>query len=92
MEPIQIIEICHDLGISRRALQYSFEDLMNINPATYLRMLRLNGARNDLLNCGSGRTQVKDVVARWGFWHLSRFSAEYRSVYDELPSQTIARA
>jgi len=35
---------------------------------------------------------VKDVVAHWGFWHLSRFSAEYRALFGELPSDTLKRA
>jgi AraC family ethanolamine operon transcriptional activator len=48
-EPIPI-NVCYELGISRRALQYSFEDVLNINPGTYLLLLRLNGARRDLIN------------------------------------------
>jgi AraC family ethanolamine operon transcriptional activator len=91
-EPIQIINVCYELGISRRVLQYSFQDLLNINPVTYLRLLRLNGARRDLVNAYEKPLQVKDVVAHWGFWHLSRFSAEYKQIFNELPSQTLLHA
>lgn len=88
-EPMQIIDVCREIGVSRRALQYSFQDLLNINPVTYLRLLRLNGARRDLINAGEKPVQVKDVVARWGFWHLSRFSSEYKQIFNELPSETL---
>ena len=91
-EPVQIIDVCRALGISRRGLQYSFEDVLDINPMTYLRLMRLNGARRDLLNAAAVPTQVQEVVARWGFWHFSRFSAEYKKLFHELPSETLRRS
>lgn len=90
-EPLQIIDICRALGVSRRALQYSFQDVLNINPLTYLRLIKLNGARRDLVGTGENILQVQDVIARWGFWHFSRFSAEYKKMYNELPSETLRR-
>ncbi|WP_260956084.1 helix-turn-helix domain-containing protein [Pseudomonas citri] len=90
-EPTQIIDVCRELRISRRVLQYSFQDLLNINPVSYLRLLRLNGARHDLVNASDCTVQVKDVVASWGFWHLSRFSSEYKKIFNELPSETLSR-
>ncbi|WP_197082643.1 helix-turn-helix domain-containing protein [Bradyrhizobium sp. LTSP885] len=89
-DPLQIIDVCRALKVSRRTLQYSFTDVLGVNPATYLRVLRLNGARRDLLSADYDRPmQIKEVVARWGFWHLSRFSAEYRQLFGELPSATL---
>jgi AraC family ethanolamine operon transcriptional activator len=90
-EPIPI-NVCYELGISRRALQYSFEDVLNINPGTYLLLLRLNGARRDLINARWKPVQVKDVVERRRFWHLSRFSAQLRQIFNELPSQILQLA
>ena len=90
-EPLQVIDICRATGVSRRALQVSFQDVLGINPLSYVRLVRLNGARQALLHPTKG-LQVKDVVAKWGFWHLSRFSAEYRELFGELPSETLRRA
>lgn len=90
-EPLQIIDICRALGVSRRVLQYSFEDVLDTNPMTYLRLLRLNGARRDLVGAGNKPITVQDAMTRWGFWHGSRFSAEYRKMYGELPSETLRR-
>jgi AraC family ethanolamine operon transcriptional activator len=89
-QPLQIVDVCRALGVSRRALQYSFQDVLNVSPVAYLRLVRLNGARRDLVNA-SKTLQVKEVAARWGFWHLSRFSAEYKQMFGELPSQTLRR-
>ena len=90
-EPIQIIDICRALGVSRRVLQYSFQDVLAVNPLTYFRLLRLNGARRDLINAHEKQVAVQDVLMKWGFWHPSRFSAEYKKMYQELPSETLRR-
>lgn len=89
-EPLQVIDICRATGTSRRALQTSFQDVLGVSPLSYLRLVRLNGARQALLQPARG-LQVKDVVARWGIWHFSRFSAEYRELFGELPSETLKR-
>lgn len=89
-EPLQISAICRDLGVSRRALQYSFQDALGINPIAFVRIFRLNRARCDLTRTDA-HLQVKDVIDRWGFWHPSRFSGEYRQMFDELPSETLRR-
>jgi AraC family ethanolamine operon transcriptional activator len=90
-EPLQIIDVCRALRVSRRVLQYSFEDVLNTNPVAYLRLLRLNGARRDLVGAADRPVTVQEAMARWGFWHGSRFSAEYRKMYGELPSDTLRR-
>lgn len=85
--PLQVQDLCQSLQISRRTLQESFRHVLGINPLSYLRALRLDGARRDLIN---GRS-VKEVTETWGFWHWSRFSQEYRRLYGELPSTTARR-
>lgn len=82
-----IAEICETLGISRRTLQYSFQEIVGVNPATYLRIIRLNQARRDL----KAGISVTTAATNWGFWHFGRFAREYRDLFGELPSQTAAR-
>lgn len=89
-EPLSILDMCRTLGASRRKLQYCFQETLGTNPVAYLRALRLNAARRELLK-GASRVSVQDVAARWGFWHLSRFSSEYREMFGERPSQTLHR-
>jgi len=35
---------------------------------------------------------LSDIAARWGFWHLSHFAADYKSMFGELPSETLNAA
>jgi AraC family ethanolamine operon transcriptional activator len=92
-EPITVADLCIEIGISRRTLQYSFQDVLDLNPVKFLRAIRLNAVRRALKAADpNGRTTVADVAARWGFWHLSHFSAEYKTMFGELPSDTLRRA
>ena len=83
-----IAGICEALGISRRTLQYSFQEIAGVNPATYLRIVRLNQARRDL----KAGTSVTTAATNWGFWHFGRFARDYRELFGERPSQTAAGA
>ncbi|WP_161493236.1 helix-turn-helix domain-containing protein [Zoogloea sp. LCSB751] len=88
-EPISVGDLCAELGVSRRTLQYCFDETLQINPLSYLKALRLNGVRKELRLSEPARVAVQDVAARWGFWHLSRFAQEYRHMFGELPSETL---
>ena len=85
---IAVPDLCQAIGTSRRALQYAFEEVMQISPVTYLRTMRLNRVRSDLRECPS--STVGDVAARWGFWHASRFACDYKALFGESPSATRA--
>ncbi|SDA49485.1 AraC family transcriptional regulator, ethanolamine operon transcriptional activator [Pseudomonas sp. NFACC15-1] len=89
-EPLSILDLCNHIGASRRKLQYCFQETLGINPVAYLRALRLNAVRRELRNGDQG-LGVQEVAARWGFWHLSRFSSDYRTLFGETPSHTLRR-
>ncbi|MFQ8432835.1 helix-turn-helix domain-containing protein [Amaricoccus sp. W119] len=80
-------EICQALGVSRRTLQYCFQEAVGAKPATYLRAVRMNGARRSIK---TGAT-VTEAATEWGFWHFGRFAREYRLLFGELPSVTQRR-
>ncbi|MDI1299059.1 helix-turn-helix domain-containing protein [Methylotenera sp.] len=86
-DPISVAEVCTQLGISRRTLQYCFQNLLNTTPMAYLRAERLNGVRAML------RTEksVTEAAAHWGFWHFGHFAQEYKKMFGELPSVTFKR-
>lgn len=88
-QALSVEDLCRALHVSRRTLQYSFQDMLQINPASYLRAMRLNGARRMLRQADPAQLSVADVAAHWGFWHLSRFATDYRRMFDELPSHTL---
>lgn len=84
-------QLCAQLSVSRRTLQYAFEAATGIGPKAYLRSIRLNAARRALRQAAPGATTVQDVAAAWGFWNLSQFSSDYRHQFGERPSETLAR-
>jgi AraC family transcriptional regulator, ethanolamine operon transcriptional activator len=92
--PVNVPELCEHLHVSRRTLQYCFEDVLGMAPTSYLRVIRLNGARRDL--CEASRDgaapSVQDVAAAWGFWHLSQFATDYRKLFGIRPSDTLKAA
>lgn len=86
---VGVTELCERLHVSRRTLQYCFEDVASISPVQYLRIIRLNGARRELhKHCSVSRT-VRDVAADWGFWHFSQFSSDYRKLFGQSPSECL---
>ena len=88
---LSVPELCERFAVSRRILQYAFEEVLGMGPNAYLRMLRLNGVRRDLSR-GEAGTSVQQVAADWGFWHLSQFAKDYRQHFHELPSVTLKHA
>ena len=88
--PVGVPELCEQLHVSRRTLQYCFQDVLGMAPATFLRTIRLNGARRDLSsNASGGALTVQDVAAAWGFWHLSQFATDYKRLFGKRPSDSL---
>jgi len=88
-ETITVADLCIELGVSRRTLQYSFQEVLGINPIRFLRAMRLNGVRRDFKNPGPLASSVQDTAANWGFWHLGHFVTDYKRMFGELPSETL---
>lgn len=89
-EHLTVQQLCEALYVTRRTLQNCFQDVLGMSPAAYLRTVRLNRVRQELLEGAPGQT-VLDVAARWGFWHMGHFAHEYRMLFAETPSQTLRR-
>jgi AraC family ethanolamine operon transcriptional activator len=83
---VTVHDLCQLLRVSRRTLQEYFENVLHVSPLQYLRAFRLNRVRSALRNDSSLR--VTDAAARFGFWHLSQFSHDYRRMFGESPSTT----
>ena len=86
-----IPELCKVAKLSERNLQYGFKEYLGVTPIRYLRLLRLNGVRRDLLLNRGKKEKIVDVALDWGFIELGRFASEYRQLFQELPSATLKR-
>lgn len=87
-EPIRAEQLAQIVGVSLRSLYAGFKEFCGVSPMQYLKDLRLERARTDLL---AGDTSVGGVALRWGFGHLGRFSADYRERFGENPSKSLHR-
>ena len=74
--------------MSVRTLHTTFHNELGTSVMAYLRAIRLDRVRGELLHGGPHR-QVTEVAMRWGFSHPSRFAQQYRDRFGELPSQTL---
>ena len=88
-ESISIRSLSRTLRVSERTLRYAFQDPFGMSPLQYLKALRLEQAQRALRRSSPERTTVRREALRSGFWHLSRFSAEYKEYFGELPSVTL---
>lgn len=84
---MSVADLCRTLRVSRRALQYSFQEALGVGPSAYLRAIRMNGARRAIKNARS----VADAATLWGFWHFGHFARNYKAMFGELPSETFRR-
>jgi len=90
-ETLNLLELSQVAGVSLRQLQHAFKAYTGMTPTHWLRFRRLNSARRELLSRTATDTTVAEVAMHWSFWHLGRFSSSYRALFNELPSQTLAR-
>lgn len=97
-DEIGILDVCRATHVSRRTLQYCFEERLDISPLQYLKALRLNAAhreikRRSLQDGGTERIDtIGNLAALCGFNHPSRFASEYKKMFGVLPSETALQA
>ena len=86
-----VADLCRVFGVSRRSLQYAFEEVLGVSPVTYLRAQRLSAVRRTIIKTAETNTSVMEIAECWGFWHPSYFTASYKKLFGELPSATRQR-
>ena len=89
-DELSVGHLCQELAASRRTLEYVFNENIKMSPARYIRTLRLNNIRREIMSREPGT--LGDIAAKWGIWHLGRFSRDYYELFGELPSATKGNA
>ncbi|CAB4719557.1 unannotated protein [freshwater metagenome] len=90
-EPLTVTDMARVAGVSIRSLQDGFKRYVGMSPTEYLRDVRLNRVREDLLSERAQSTSIADIAFSWGFTHLGRFAKTYHDRFGELPSETLRR-
>ncbi|MCB1489019.1 MAG: helix-turn-helix transcriptional regulator [Bauldia sp.] len=89
-EALSTREIAKRLGVSSRRVQIAFENARSAPPLGVLRTIRLDIARQRILDSREDET-VTDIAMDCGFFHLGRFSRAYAQAFGETPSQSLRR-
>lgn len=91
LEPLSVASVAAELGVTARTLQLAFRRQRGCTPLQALINRRMELARERLLN-PELRANVQSIAMSCGIANVGRFSARYKTMFGELPSQTLARA
>ena len=89
--PWRLADLAAVCGVAPRTLQKHFRRFFGRPPLAFLRELRFEHARQELLRAPSAAT-VTAIATGCGFSHLGRFATEYHRRYGETPSATLRRS
>lgn len=88
-QPLTAATIASAARLSVRGLQLGFQRDFGMTPMAYLRAVRLEAARAELLAANAGDEHVVNVARRWAFANPGRFAAQYRARFGERPTDTL---
>jgi AraC-like DNA-binding protein len=91
-QPLYLTEICAGIGVAERTLRSACEEHLGMGPIRYLTLRRMHLVRRALQQADPSKSTVTRTVTDYGFWELGRFSGAYRSLFGELPSETLRRS
>jgi AraC-like DNA-binding protein len=90
---ITVADIARAAHVSVRAIQVAFRRHLGTTPMAYLRRVRLDAARAELLKATpSDGLTVTAVASRWGWARPSRFAADFRAAYGQHPHSLLPPA
>ena len=89
--PLCLPEICAAVGVAERTLRASCEEHLGMGPIRFLTLRRMHLAQRALSRADPSSATVTRIVTDHGFWELGRFSAAYRALFGEMPSETLRR-
>ncbi len=89
VDVITISELCSEVDVSERTLEYAFRERYNMTPKNYTLIHRLNNVRKQLRKAEPVNGIISEIAQQYGFWHMGQFSADYKKLFAELPSKTL---
>ncbi|PLZ00046.1 AraC family transcriptional regulator [Burkholderia sp. WAC0059] len=88
---LSVREIASHIGVTERAIQAVFKNHLGLSPSQLIRRQRMERIHANLADDDAHVTSVLDVANRWGVQHRSTLINSYRKLYNEAPSETLAR-
>lgn len=87
---ITLSELARRCQVSQRTLEYGFKQVYGTTPMAFIRSQRLTRNRSALLRAAA-RTSISETARQCGFTHMGQYSRDYRRMFGETPSLTLAR-
>lgn len=84
-----VASLAEATGMTHHSVHETVRNTLGINANAWLKQLRLDGARRDLLQAASTGRTVSEIAVQWRFWHLGRFAEYYGAQFHETPSETL---
>jgi signal transduction histidine kinase/DNA-binding response OmpR family regulator len=81
---VSVSKMAQELGMGRNKLQKDMKELTGLTPVEFIRSIRLNEAKNKLLN---KKLTVSEVAFSVGFSNLSYFTRSFKAEFGVLPSE-----
>jgi AraC-like DNA-binding protein len=90
-EPVKLEALANVAGVRPRTLEAHLRLYLGTTPLGWVRRMRLQRARQQLLGA-TDEVSITRVAVANGFGQLGRFAAQYRRQFGELPSETLKAA
>ena len=87
---VDAAELSRLCAASERLVEQAMREGVGLPPKRWLTLARFNRVYVELADPDNTRS-VTDTALHWGFNHLGRFASNYRAVFGESPSDTVAR-
>ena len=88
---VTITSLAEEFGVSEQTLQNAFKSLFGFTPNRFIRHLKLNHVRKQLIAADPAQDTIVKIANRWGFTHMGHFSSYYTELFGENPSVTLKR-
>ncbi len=88
-ESVHIEDLCRVTGVGARTMQRCFRKYFDMPVSTYLKTVRLDSARRELLSAHSSEVTVTDIAMTNGCTHLGRFSVAFREQFGVSPREAL---
>ena len=88
-EAVHIEDLCRLSAVGVRTLQRYFREYFDLPMSQYLKAVRLDSARRELVTANSSETSVTTIAMTHGCVHLGRFAVEFRDRFGVSPHEVL---
>ncbi|WP_276391254.1 AraC family transcriptional regulator [Eudoraea chungangensis] len=83
---LNVRELSALTNVSQRTLEYGFMERFRITPKQYITAQRHHMVKKDLISEEYRNLSIFQVAAKYGFWHMGQFAADFKTQFGVLPS------